>query len=82
MRALHRRVMEDLKARRLGRFGENGNLTQPPLFEHYVPQAVAVARGADVEADIRTFKGKYAAAYDGLRGLTQEIIQACEKKKP
>lgn len=79
---LHRRIMDDLKARRLGRFGEAGALQQPPLFENSIPQSVSVARGADVEADIRTFKGKYAAAYESFRGLTQEIRKACEKKKP
>ena len=55
---------------------------QPPLFENSIPQSVSIARGADVEADIRTFKGKYAAAYESFRGLTQEIRKACEKKKP
>jgi chromosome partitioning protein len=79
---LSRRVIEDLKARRLGRFGDMGVLAQPPLFENYVPQAVAVARGADVEADILTFKGKYAAAYYPLRGIAQEVIQRCETKRP
>lgn len=78
---LHRRIIDDLRARRLGRFGEAGALPQPPLFENSVPQAVAVARGADVEADIRTFKGKYAAAYEPLRGLAQEIKTLCEKRK-
>jgi chromosome partitioning protein len=79
---LHRRFMEDLGARRLGRFGEAGALQQPPLFDNSIPQAVAVARGADVDADIRTFKGKYAQAYDSFRGLTHEIRRICEKKKP
>ena len=40
-----------------------------------------VARGADVEADFRTLKGKYGTAYAALHGLTQEIKQLCEKKK-
>jgi chromosome partitioning protein len=78
---LNRRVIEDLKARRLGRFSEPGVLPQPPLFNHTIPQTVAVARGADVDADIRTFRGKYGSAYDALRGLTQELMQLCEKKK-
>lgn len=78
---LHRRVIEDLRARRLGRFAEGGPLAQPPLFQHAISQTVAVARGAEVDADIRTFKGKYGTAVDELRGLTQEIKQACEKKK-
>jgi chromosome partitioning protein len=79
---LHRRIMDDLKAQRLGRFSDQGALQQPPLFNCSIPQTVAVARGADAEADIRTFKGKYAAAYDSFRGLTREIITACENQKP
>jgi len=78
---LHRRIIGDLRARRLGRFGEAGTLPQPPLFENSVPQTVAVARAADVEADIRTFKGKYDGAYVALSGLTEEVMQICEKKK-
>ncbi len=78
---LHDRVIADLKARRLGRFGEAGGMPQPPLFENTIPQTVAVARGADVDADIRTFKGKYGTAYDSLNGLTNEIKRLCEKKK-
>ncbi|MBI1955875.1 MAG: AAA family ATPase [Acidobacteria bacterium] len=80
--SLHSRVMDDLRARRLGRFGEAGALPQPPLFGHSIRQTVDVARGADVEADIRTFKGKYGDAYDNLTGLTQEIRKLCENKKP
>jgi len=78
---LHARVIADLRQRRLGRFGDGGALAQPPLFDHSIPQTVAVARGADVDADIRTFKGKYGTAYDSFRGLTQELMQLCEKKK-
>ena len=78
---LHRRVISDLKAKRLGRFSESEGIAQPPLFTNVIPQTVSVARGADVDADIRTFKGKYGTAYDALHGLTQEIKQLCEKKK-
>lgn len=78
---LHGRVITDLKAKRLGRFSEPSGIPQPPLFANKIPQTVAVARGADIDADIRTFKGKYGNAYDTLRGLTQEIKQLCEKKK-
>jgi len=78
---LHSRVIDDLKSGRLGRFGEKNGRPQPPLFSNTIPQTVAVARGADVDADIRTFKGKYGGAYDALRGLTHEIQQLCEKKK-
>lgn len=78
---LHNRVIADLKARRLGRFGKNNDVVQPPLFSNTIPQNVAVARGADVAVDIRTFRGKYGAAYDSFHGLTQEIKRLCEKKK-
>ena len=77
---LHRRIIEDLRECRLGRFGEAGALSQPSLFESTIPQTVDVARGADVDADLRTFKGKYGRAYPALRQLTQEIKVACEKK--
>jgi chromosome partitioning protein len=78
---LHRRVMSELASGRLGHFGGSGEVRQPPFFSSSVPQTVDVARGADVDADIRTFKGKYGTAYPALRGLTQEIRQLCEKKK-
>jgi chromosome partitioning protein len=78
---LHRRVIADLQAGRLGRFGQGGDIVQPPLFASKVPQAVAVARGADVDAALRTFKGKYGDAYPALYDLTQEIKRLCEKKK-
>jgi len=77
---LHKRVMSDLAAQRLGGFDEIGLLAQPPLFRNAIPQTVAVARGADVDADIKTFKGKYGDAYVALRGLTQEIMVLCETK--
>ncbi len=70
-----------MKAGRLGRFGEPGGLPQPPLFNSTIPQTVTVSRGADVDADLRTFKGKYGTASNALRGLTLEIKQLCEKKK-
>jgi chromosome partitioning protein len=78
---LHSRVIADLKARRLGRFSEPGTLPQPPLFGNTIPQTVSVARGADVDADIRTFKGKYGTAYEAMHAITQEIKHLCEKKK-
>jgi chromosome partitioning protein len=79
---LHRRVMADLAARRLGRFGEAGALPQPPLFGNSIPQTVNVARGADVDAGIHTFQGKYGMAYEAIRGLAKEIKTLCETKKP
>ena len=78
---LHRRVVADLKAKRLGQFSAEGALSQPTLFNSEIPQAVDVARGAEVDADIRTLKGKYGKAYSALRGLTLEIKELCEKKK-
>jgi chromosome partitioning protein len=77
---LHRRVTSDLKARRLGRFGEADTFAQPPLFENQIPQTVDVARSADVGADIRTLKGKYGSAYVALKGLTGEIMSKCAEK--
>ncbi len=77
---LHRRIISDLKARRLGRFGDGDRYAQPPLFDNQIPQTVDVARGADFEADIRTLKGKYGSAYGAFSGLTQEIMQKCAKK--
>lgn len=81
---LHDRVVSDLKKGHLGEFGKSSKLnklSQPKLFSNTIPQTVAVARGADTNADIRTFKGKYGNAYDALSGLTKEIMQLCEKKK-
>jgi chromosome partitioning protein len=78
---LHSRVLDDLAQRRLGKFGGNGGLEQPPLFQNTIKQTVSVARGADVHADIRSFKGKYGDAYPQLRGLTTEIMTECEKKR-
>jgi len=78
---LHSRVISDLQAKRLGHFGEPDAKPQPNLFDNKIPQAVAVARSADVDADIRTFKGKYGNASALLSGLTREIKQLCEKKK-
>ena len=78
---LHSRVIADLREQRLGRFGNDGTLAQPPLLAHAVPQTVVVARGADVASDVRTFKGKYGNAYNALRGLTQNLVQLCEKKR-
>ncbi len=79
---LHHRVIAELRGGTLGHFADTGSIPQPPLFQHTISQTVAVARGADVDADIRTFKGKYGTAADELRGLTQDIKQICEKKRP
>lgn len=78
---LHRQVIADLTAKRLDRFSEPGGLPQPSLFRNKIPQTGAVARSANVDADICTFKEKYGAAYDALHGLTLEIKQLCEKKR-
>ena len=77
---LHRRVIDDLRARRLGRFGQGGTLEQPYFFASAIPQTVQVARGADVDADYRTFKGKYGDAYLPLKALTEEIARLCKQK--
>ncbi len=79
---LHSRIINDLRAYHLGQFAKPGVvLAQPPLFDNIIPQTVTVARGADVDADIRTFKGKYGIAYSNFQGLTQEIKSLCETKK-
>jgi chromosome partitioning protein len=78
---LHSRIIADLRASRLGQFGDGSTLPQPPLFEATVRQTVDVSRGADVNTDLRTFKGKYGSAYDDFVALTQEILDKCEKKK-
>jgi chromosome partitioning protein len=78
---LHNRIIEDLRYGRLGKFGESSLFKQPPLFKSIIPQTVAVARGAEVDADLRTFKGKYGAAHEHFRSLTKEINQICEAKK-
>lgn len=77
---LHRRVIEDLREQRLGKFGKNG-IKQPPLFQSSIPQTVDVARGADTNNDLRTFRGKYGTAYGPLRTLAKEIEEACQTKK-
>jgi chromosome partitioning protein len=79
--SLHSRIIGDLNAGRLGRFSESKIFKQPPLFKSSIQQTVAVGRGADVDADIRTFKGKYGTASESFRSLTQEIKQLCETKK-
>jgi chromosome partitioning protein len=79
---LHKRVLNDLRLARLGRFAEEGGLSQPPLFEHNIPQSVAVARGADVSAKMRTLRTKYGDAHDAFYGLTQEIKLICDKRNP
>jgi chromosome partitioning protein len=79
---LHTRVIEDMKASRLGRFGEGGRLKQPPMFDTVIPQSVAVARAADILAGLRTLRLKYGDAYTQLTALTQEIIERCETKAP
>ncbi len=61
--------------------GEAGTLQQSRLCDSFMPQPVSVARGADVEADIRASKGKYDKAYHPFRRLTYKISEACEKRK-
>lgn len=79
--SLHDRVIADLRAKRLGRFSQPNGLPQPPLLGNSIPLTVAVARGADVSANLQTFKGKYGSAFDPLQSLTQEVMRLCEKKK-
>jgi len=77
---LHQRVMTDLSHRRLGKFAES-DVAQPRFFKNTISQSVAVARGADPEADLRTFNGKYGnPACEQLLGLTLEIHELCRAK--
>ncbi len=78
---MHRQVIADLTAKRLGRFSEPGGLQQPSLFRNKIPKTDTVARSADEDVGVRTLKEKYGRAYDALHGLTLEIKQLCEKKK-
>jgi chromosome partitioning protein len=78
---LYKRVLSDLEARRLGRFGEAGAFPQPPLLAR-IPQTVIAARGADTDAVLRTFKQKYGNAYEPTRKLATELKTLCETKKP
>lgn len=76
---LHRRVMEDLRNRRLGNFGSD-TVEQPPLFASSISQTPDISRSADVDEHKRTFKGKYGTkGYYELQSLTQEIVTICEK---
>jgi chromosome partitioning protein len=77
--ALHRRVSEDLRRGRLGRFGRPGNrMKQPPLFEAQVKECVDVARGAEVTAGFNTLRQKYGQEmYKAFLQLTEEFEQRC-----
>jgi chromosome partitioning protein len=77
--ALHKRIMEDLRQGRLGRFGRQGSGVQlPTLFDAYVSEAASVARGADVEGGINTLRQKYGQEpYRALLRLTEEIQEKC-----
>jgi chromosome partitioning protein len=77
---LHRSVINDMRNNRLGHFAE-GTIPQPPLLKAEIPQTIDVARGVDIDADLRTLKGKYGRAYDSFKLLAQEIKDICEKKK-
>ncbi|HNQ90198.1 MAG TPA: ParA family protein [Verrucomicrobiota bacterium] len=77
---LHSRVMRDLEAGRLFN-GKTTELKQPPLFKSFIKQNVDTARGADAEANLRTFKAKYGPNCDAFRGLTQEIMERCNVPK-
>lgn len=77
---LHPRIIEDLRKGRL--FApEKTDLTQPPLFASIIKQNTNTAEGADHEANIRTFKGKYGPNFEAFQQLTQEIIDRCHTHK-
>jgi chromosome partitioning protein len=76
--ALHNRICEALREQRLGRFARSADgIEQPPLFKAHVPDAVDVARGADVEAGLSTLRQKYGSAYSALLDLTEEFEKKC-----
>lgn len=77
---LHSRVLADLRAERLFA-GKETDLAQPPLFNSVVMQNVHTARGADAEADLRTFRKKYGPNYEALLAVTKEIIERCSPRK-
>ncbi len=77
---LHGRMIRDLEAGRLFE-GKTTDLKQPSLFKNYIKQNVDTARGADAEANLRTFKHKYGPTYESFRGLTQEILERCNVPK-
>lgn len=80
--ALHKRVLDDLQTRRLGRFLKHPDVVQPPLFEAQIPQSVTVARAAEFSAGLRTLATKYGDASKAYSNLTKEILNRCENKKP
>jgi chromosome partitioning protein len=77
---LHSRVMTELRNRRLFD-GKDTDLKQPQLFESIVMQNVNTARGADSEANLRTFRQKYGPNYEPHQSLTKEILEKCNPPK-
>jgi len=77
---LHDRIRKELELGRLFE-GKKTDLKQPPLFQHYIKQGVDTARGADSEANLRTFRHKYGQNHEELFGLTKEILEKCNSPK-
>jgi chromosome partitioning protein len=73
---LHGRVLRELEAGRLFD-GKETELKQPPLFKSRIPQNVNTARGADPDANLRTFRQKYGPNYEPHSQLTREILERC-----
>jgi len=77
---LHNRIIRDLEKGMLFK-GKKTELQQPPLFKNVIKQNVDTARGADAEANLRTFNYKYKTNTDAFRGLTREILERCNALK-
>ena len=73
--SLHSRVIKDLQNGRLFQ-GKQTDLKQPRLFETIIKQNTNTAEGADHDANIRSFKGKYGPNYDQFSALTKEIMKS------
>ncbi len=78
--SLHDRIIRELENGMLFK-GKKTELEQPPLFQNIIKQNVNTARGADSEANLRTFNYKYKTNTDAFRGLTREIIDRCNMRK-
>ncbi len=77
---LHSQVIQTLRNGHLFNTKKT-TFIQPPLFQNYIKEATATARGADFESNIGTFKQKYGVNADAFYGLTKEILEKCNPPK-
>lgn len=73
---LHTRMLEELRLGRLFQ-GKVTDLEQPRMFDTYIKEATATARGSDYSANVATFRDKYGPNADNVVGLTREIVERC-----